>query len=251
MGNAKYQPMIKYTLILICFLNSPHLFGINSDSTKQKATTNLIVDDGKSSPLEIQLKLPDTLQVENLKGNVSWFEKYFPAIVVLFVGLVSAIINLLIGRNIQRSNEKTRISNENNLRRQIESSEKLTKSNYKATLAIQNKQEWINNVRHELSAVISRSVKIAFKKQFPKNDASDMDEDFEKLKYHISKVELLLSSDNPQQKNVTKSVKMVYKSHVYAQTFNSSIAETDRNNAIDAGRNLIKSEWNKIQQELE
>ena len=242
---------MKYILILFCFLNSTCSFGLEADSTKQ-TDINSNRSNSNSSPVEIQLKLPNTLQVENVtqkKDDRSWFEKYFPAIVVLVIGIVSALVNLLIGRNIQRSNERTRISNEKNLLKQIESTEQLEMVKFKATINTQNRQAWIDQLRHELSELISKGISIAFQIQSPEFKEFDMKEDFVQLRYSYAKIEMLLNDndDKPEQLELLRLVSLVYDTHAAgSDNFDQEKATNARDKMIKAARKLFGIHWDKI-----
>ncbi len=223
-------------------------------------SAQIVVDSNKATLVQkqevpqVNVKLPSTLKIENVsKLQVSLLDKNMPWLVALLIGILSAFVNLRIGNRL-------RLSNENNLRRQIESNEKNLQSQietskeiklleFKATISAKNRQEWINELRHTISEFLSISMQLTpdEHEQIGQLSHPDKIKFFDKFFYTKAKIELLLNSEKMAQQEVLDNVEAVVDVLTKKnEEFNGEDMQTARANLILSSRKLFDLHWKKI-----
>lgn len=192
-----------------------------------------------NSKNELIIGLKDTLNVQNLNsinGQDNFSDKNIPWIVALFIGIFSALINLLISRKLM-------ISNERNLQRQIDSSKQQTIIEYKATIAVKNRQEWINDLRQCLSELLTSSALST-----PNMKAyADYNKNAEKVFLNFSKIELLLNGKKPEQVDLIDSLTTLVNVLLMGnEEFSNEHYKEAKDKVVTSARKLFEIHWNKI-----
>lgn len=204
---------------------------------------------------DINVNFPTTIQVKDItdKNNQTFWEKNMPWIVAFIIGMLSVIVNLW-------ATHKLRESNERNLQRQIESSERIIESQlktakesklleFKATIASKNRQDWINELREALSEYLSV---LTLMKPIHSTTPEMMEErniNLQRLSLAKSKLDLLMNKDKPEQKILIEKIDNMlgvvtkHPKENYFKAINKS-----RNEIILAARHLFGIHWKKIKE---
>eukprot|EP01093_Parvamoeba_rugata_P002527 TRINITY_DN13108_c0_g1_i1.p1 TRINITY_DN13108_c0_g1~~TRINITY_DN13108_c0_g1_i1.p1 ORF type:complete len:156 (-),score=30.54 TRINITY_DN13108_c0_g1_i1:61-528(-) len=150
-----------------------------------------------------------------------------PWIVALIIGLLSVLANYIIANQLRKTTKEN------------------LNTEYKATIASKNRQDWINEVRHTLTEFLSSAL-------FLSNiDHTEIDENnrfLEKLISSKSKLELLVNDSKTEQKDLLNSVENLLtlvtndgKDPNFATKVRNS-----RNQTIKVARVLFNIHWKKI-----
>jgi hypothetical protein len=201
---------------------------LTHDSSGYKTKSTYI-----SSPTQ-QIKNPS-----NESNNLSFFEKYFPAIVALLIGVISALINLWVSHTLKKSNEK-------NLQRQIDNAKETTITQFKATIAAKNRQDWINEVRQELSELIANGSLMRIELKVTR-DIKEMNKYQFNMHYSLSKIETLLNPEKPEQKLILADAELFVSN--CTECFKKENTEEYlllKQRLYENGRKLFGIHWTKI-----
>jgi len=204
------------------------LIALNCYTQNQlKDATNISV----SIPKEIQVKNISDSQKNSLDENMPW-------IAALIIGVLSAGVNFWIGHKLRQSNER-------NLQRQIESSNNIAMTQFKTTIATKNRQEWINELRHEISELLTAFGKASI------TDNSSTREEFtrysEKILYSKAKIELLTNSQKPEQKELQDKIEDLFEAFVEKDgKFKPGELANLRSKIILSANKLLDLHWKKI-----
>lgn len=258
-----------FTIILI-------LIGvqINAQKAQPMDSSNL-----ETPNISNVIEFPSTLNINDVssKSGENLLEKNMPWVVALIIGILSVFVNFWVSHRLRQSNERNlRVqieSNEKNIARQIESSERSIleqiKSNernqnkqietakesklleFKATIATNNRQEWINELRHTLSEYLTYCILITpLPDDATQAKLDNRDEIFRKLSLSKSKLELLMNSEKAEQKELLEKIESileVIRNNI--DKSNKPIPIKDaRISAIEAARKLFSIHWNKIKE---
>lgn len=219
-------------IIIIIFLtiNNLSFSQTNKDSTATQDSSN-----------EIVIKLSEPLKIENINreklDGFDW-DKQMPWIAALIVGLLSVLANFIIAKQLRLTNLK-------NLERQIEHAKEIALTEFKATIATKNRQDWINELRHTISEFMSYAVYL-----MPVEGAakiSDQDNVYEKFTYSKAKIEMLTNSEKPNQKKLLDAIEDVLDLILLdAKDFDLDKFNDSRNDVINAARKVFDLHWKKI-----
>ena len=229
------------------------LFSISLNSQNKKAifqssdSTELIKNNEKGET-DLNINFPQTIQFKNISKKVSdqsLFEKRIPWIIALIIAILSGLSNIWIAKRLQKSNDQ-------NLKRQIESSEKNSITQFKVTIATKNRQEWINELRHTISELISESIQIAFEMRINKTENKEsIKKHLTKLVYDKAKIEMLVNNEKPEQKDLIDKVNDVFNQCINAsnpEEFDGNKLTLAREETIVAARKLFGIHWKKIKE---
>ncbi|MEI9909187.1 MAG: hypothetical protein WDO71_05730 [Bacteroidota bacterium] len=126
---------------------------------------------------------------------------------------------------------------------------------YISTLNSTNRQEWINDVRHCISDLLTQCKLLNMEFQEPIQNEELKKKLHEKINYNRNKLRLLLSPQISQHENLLKSTEeligilekhMNRSDHDVNEYDNFSFLQKS-DNIIDIGRELLYFEWQKIQ----
>lgn len=228
-------------IILFLFWSILAIGQQNQDTTK--FNNNLNTEKSK----QIGINLPDTLHIKNISDktdNLSFWDKNLPWIIALLIGIISALINLFIAYRLRQSNDR-------NIQRQIDGSKDITLIQFKSTIASKNRQEWINELRHATSELISESIQITYEMIANKeqHNKENIKKHLQILVYNKAKIEMLLNDSKPEQKKLIENINVVFKECISAEDVNKfdadRLAEANKQ-TIEAARHLFGIHWEKI-----
>jgi hypothetical protein len=189
-------------------------------------------------------------RANNDTNTISFLENSIPWIVALLISILSVGYSLKVSKNSQLSNDrKIQLlieSNERNLKCQIDKSLDLYIQNLRLSVASNNKQDWLNEVRMCISNYMTN---ITFLK--PEVKAFHKGEDFiiyvEKVLLYKSKAEILLTEQNCDEKEVLRAI------NEFSEILTMSECDYDddtfierKSNLLLATRNLFKNHQRKI-----
>lgn len=213
------------------------------------SAVNPIVGDGPdsisaepSSPPAVVLNLPDTLKLNThvqLDGSEQP-ESNWPWISAALVGVLSAVVNILLGAQQRRANEKA-------LREQLSASKEGTLTQFKATLASSNRQQWIDKLRDLTSQLLSEAsmFQLEVSKSHPK--MKSLEARLERFVYLKSIISMLLNEAKPEQKALMDAIRhldsILESDDISARTADLRTAQLE---VIQAGRALFGLHWKKI-----
>lgn len=248
-------------LLLIFFLTS--CFNFVQAKPKQDTTAKSSVQTPSITNI---VNIPSSLQINDIteKETQNPVEKNMPWIVALLIGILSVLMNFWVSHRLRQSNETNlknqTESNERNLQRQIESNERsLNKQieasketkliEFKATIAISNRQQWLNELRQTLTDYLSSTSLIM---RLPDNSEQHFFDERRDLVHKMSaskaKLELLLNNDKPEQKNLLDRIEELLSDVL--KKINNNVPDVDlrgaRSNTIEAARKLLGIHWDKI-----
>jgi len=195
----------------------------------------------------------DTNTNSFLENSIPW--------IVLLISILSVGYNLKVSKDSQLSNErkiqlliesnerKIQLlieSNERNLKCQIDKSLDLYIQNLKLSVASNNKQDWLNEVRMCISNYMTN---ITFLK--PEVKAFHKGEDFityvEKVLLYKSKAEILLTEQNYDEKEVLRAINEFSEILTMSESdYDDDTFNERKNNLLLATRNLFKNHQRRI-----
>jgi hypothetical protein len=226
--------MLKFKLFIGILFCSMLTFG---------QTNKEIINDAasKSKSTSININLPETIQIKNLSDKQSSgfnSEKNMPWIAAFFIGIFSALINFYIAHAQKKSNERL-------LEKQLKNIIDTTQTEFKITIATKNRQEWITELRQELSGFLSYS-SILSNSQLT-NSIETTTDYLQKILSSKAKIELLTNTQKKEQEKLVSAIELVLDVLTKDQ---KDRKENDfrnaRNNVIDAGREVFQIHWEKI-----
>lgn len=208
-------------MLLLVVPNVVQSANITADSNK----TNLIVT------------MPEEITIKNAsKSETNFFEKSAPWIVALIIGLGSALVNYFISKQLMYSNER-------NIKSQLESNKENVLIQFKTTLGTKNRQDWIDEVRHNLSEFLSNS--IMFK--FHKTDKSEaIIKYFEQVTYNLFKLRLLLNEKDELQNKLLDCINKYYEAAHIEDSKLYGKEQGQRDTLIECAKQLFNIHWEKI-----
>lgn len=219
--------MKKTILLLMTFITLSCLSQNNSIKTELK---------NKDLP-NISINFPKEIQVKNVNNQTeSSLDKNMPWIVAFLIGLLSAGVNFWVAHRLRQSNEK-------NLQRQIESSNNIALTQFKTTIATKNRQDWINELRHELCDLLAA---------FTSSTGSDVTREelskfMDRILYSKSKIQLLINNQKPEQKDLEDKIEALFNTYIEKKGKLENVEfATLRQAVINSGRKLFDLHWSKI-----
>jgi hypothetical protein len=221
---------MKYIFIL--------LFGlINSFSYAQSdSIKNLSISESKE---RIEIKFPEKLIIEQVKPEVvedDFWIKSIPWLIALFIGISTVLVNLYLSK-------KSRQSVEENLKLQLANNKEITLAQLKGTIATKNRQDWINEVRYNVTEILTHSLFVIT--NYPNGD--DKGEKLEKIIFAKSKIELLINDKKPDQEELANKIELlVNEIGLNQEEFDEERIISKRNDIIDISRKIFKTHWQKI-----
>lgn len=173
---------MKKTLFTILFLFYSCLFFANNGI--------------KSNPEKMTVSSQrDTIYViEQCYNNKVGFdlEKDMPWIGAILLGLLSVLTNLFINKQLRKSNKENSVlqlsQSKEFLLKQLEFANKSMQLEFNKTVLSGNRQVWINDLRENISKILSNIFVISLKQNIT-------NQEFENLRFLIIKVELMLNKE--------------------------------------------------------
>ncbi|WP_400076355.1 hypothetical protein [Winogradskyella sp. R77965] len=202
-------------------------------------------------PHVINLELPDKLKIETIndtENDNTLFEKNMPWVAALLIGIISAIVNIKISNDLKRSNE-VNISNQisgaqENIKLQIESDKESTLTQFKATVATKNRQEWINELRDTLSQYLSYTIMMIQEDSFSEDDKRSYLDKIYQTKF---KIELMTNPEKKEHKALMDAVnKMILVVNQNKDEIEINDLKSARQEFIITSRKIFIHNWNKI-----
>lgn len=225
--------MKKITILLTLIICSTIAFGQEQPDSTEK-------DGNLKETTEVIINFPETVQVKDVSEKPENSSSYMPSIAALIIGFLSAFINIWIADGIKKSNEKT-------IGLQMTNAKNLALSEFKATLGTKNRQDWIDELRHNLSEFISESAMINVELSADKPDNEKIKPYFQKMNYNKAKIAMLINKDKPEQKKVIDSVsELVSKSFDPKNDFDAAEFKRVEDELMVASSDLFKIHWKKI-----
>ncbi|MFT6128233.1 MAG: hypothetical protein ACJAVA_002732 [Flavobacteriaceae bacterium] len=221
---------MKYIFIL--------LFGIICSFTfAQSDSINNTSISGQKERIEI--KFPEKLIIEQTIPQViedKFWVKSIPWLIALFIGISTVLVNLYLSKKLRQSAEK-------NLNLQLKNSKEITLAQLKGTIATKNRQEWINEVRHSVTEILTHSLFL-----IADYDTEDKKADkLEKIIFAKSKIELLTNDAKPDQKELVDKIQELIKEiGLGSNDFDENRIINKREDIINISRKIFKIHWNKI-----
>jgi len=227
------KPITLILFSLVCF-NVLGQLKPDSIGQSEKKSTEI---NGK-----VQLVLQDTLHLQQntqtISSDSSW-SKNMPWIAALLIGLLSAFVNFWLGFKQRKSNEKI-------LQDQISNAKDISITQFKATIATKNRQEWINDLRHSLSEFL---INAAFNTPdlTANKTVSEVKEITQKVGYNRYRIELLLNKNKPEQKRLYDAVENMSQLFLTtAKDFDQDKFKRTRLEIMNAAVALFDIHWKKI-----
>jgi len=225
--------MKKIILLLTLVVCSTITFGqVELDSTGNKEQQKEIT--------EVNINLPDTVQIKDISAKNEDSPSKMPWVIALVIGVLSAIINIWIADKMKNSNEKT-------ISLQLTNAKELALAEFKATLGAKNRQDWIDELRHNLSEFISQSAMINIEFSVDRPDNEKIKPYFQKMNYNKAKIAMLINEEKAEQKRVIDAVnELVNKSFDSQNDFDAAEFKGIEDELVDASRDLFNIHWEKI-----
>lgn len=225
--------MKKIIFLLTLFSCSIVAFGIEQKDSIRK-------DEKSKQTTEVIVNFPETVKIKDVSEKHDNYSSYMPWITALIIGILSGLINIWIADRIKKSNEKT-------IGLQMNNAKNLALSEFKATLGTNNRQGWIDELRHNLSELISESAMIAVEASAEKPDDEKLKFHFKKMNYNKAKISMLINKDKPEQKKVIDCVyELINKSFDTKSDFNPTEFKRVEDELTLASSMLFKIHWKKI-----
>lgn len=189
-------------------------------------------------------------------------EKNGPWLAALFIGILTVLANILTSyymRRISRDTVKAQIeSSERTAGLNIENSQTLSLTQFKATLKTKNRQDWINDVRESITEFTTQCKMLNIEFQSTTPDPEKVKPLLEKVTLYRNKLLLLLNPAKETHKpllNAIDSLMTVLEHHFFycsgkIQAFNNEDFLDKTAIVIKCGRDLSYDEWQKIQEML-
>lgn len=165
------------------------------------------------------------------------------------------IANFQAAKQLRKSNgisiSKQLKSNRENIDKQIKNAELIALSQFKANLATNNRQDWIDSIRENLSDFVSTCVIVPahFSNKNQKFTVENQGEIFKKLTYLQTKIKLLLNSKYKRHNAIIERMNKLMDQCVDVK----SEADHDKlleniDDLISASQDFFEHEWDKIRQ---
>jgi len=210
------------------------------------------------TPTHVIITLPDILQIKNISNkpnNRPLWENNMPWLIALLIGLLSFIGNLWTSFILRHSNENIIETSKETALKQIEAEKDTSLRQINANIALNNRQEWINELRHLLSEFLTYSMFLT-----SKNSKENQSKYVEKFVFAKVKIELLTNLDKPEQQVLLKTIEsfleLVLKEpepyelpEVYQKEEDEKISNA-RIQIVIAARELFTIHWEKIKESL-
>lgn len=256
------KKFLKYFIFLT--LASPSFGQPTKDKSPPiKTQVQIIIDTLKTSTRI------DTLKVQAIQTKKDSEPSNMPWIAALIVGALTVAANYIIAkinkdtaiRNIdtqiktstEAANKQIESTKEIAIK-QITNSQELASQSYNATLKSQNRQQWINTVRDTLSEFFTQAKLLNAEFQETQKNKPRQVELHEKVTLQRAKLSLLLNPELPTHKKLIDAIMEVLTTldlHMSNSKNNmpfDNVQFMANNEAvIKAGRDLLYSEWRKIQ----
>ncbi len=241
--------MKHFLLLIILTLFALETLGQRREDTTKFRTANNPI----TTPTQVSVCLPDTLAIRNISGggNNQLLEKYMPWIVALLIGVLSVLGNIILSNQNRKANDrnlKSQIeSSERNLQKQMDTAKETTLIQFKATIATKNRQEWINELRQNLSEYMAMLHMITPESDKISDLLTKRADHIQRLLLTKTKLELLLNKDRAEQKELLDQLENVLSIINFPPKENFNIAfSAARTRLIDAARKLFEIHWKKI-----
>jgi hypothetical protein len=167
--------------------------------------------------------------------------------VALAIGILTVLINIIIALIARNTSLKQLKSSKEVLLKQIDSAKENSITNFKGTLNSQNRQKWIDEVRHSISELIAQTSLISVELSSKERNYNTVAIYFEKAMYHKSKVDILLTPLKVEQNEVINlSTELVKICIVQNGKFDIEKYTNARIELIKASRKLSEMQWEKI-----
>jgi AraC-like DNA-binding protein len=219
---------MKKTIILLLILLTFNCF------SQKKIAKNTLSNKAKS---EISISIPREIHIKNVTNSIdNPLDKNMPWIAALIIGLLSAGVNFWIAHRLRQSNESS-------LQRQLESSKTITMTQFKATIATKNRQDWINELRHELADLLYA---------FTRASSSDITREevtkyTEKVLFSKAKIQLMINSGKPEQKDLQDKIETLFNTYLEKEGKLENIEYASlRTDVILSARRLFDLHWKKV-----
>ncbi|MBK8522455.1 MAG: hypothetical protein IPL54_16910 [Chitinophagaceae bacterium] len=144
----------------------------------------------------------DTLKIQSIElGNIKkWYENSaMPWIASLIIAFLTVIINIIISRSTRKTSVRL-------VERQIESSIRTAGLQFNSTLNSNNRQEWINEVRHCTSELATQCQLLNGEFQEEIQSRENKMVLYEKVIFNRNKLLLLLNASIETHNNFLKSI---------------------------------------------
>ncbi|MCW3789627.1 hypothetical protein [Plebeiibacterium sediminum] len=218
----------------------------------QSVTDTMVIECSNkvTIPQDFSIELSDTLNIKQIpfenekksfvSRNISW-------ITAIIIAFISVIGNLWVARRqAQRNSINLKAQIENNekiLDKQIQNSKEIAITEFKATIAANNRQGWINELRETVSDFLTNSLSLAPDDIFSKEEELKY---YNKLFYTKFKIELLLNTKTEEHKLLLQAINKVIEVIRSKEDYNLEKLQTARDVCLEASRRIIKIEWEKI-----
>lgn len=180
---------------------------------------------------------------DSVRHAQTWVDSYMPWIVALIIGVFSAWVNHRIAKT-------QRISNEKNQQLQMNNIKEITLLQFKGRIASQNKQQWVNDLREEISELLTKSYALAqeFHNVIKEEEIDDnlFRANRDQLHYSESKIKLLLNINNEDQRELLESIDKMINYMLKAKGFRWEKFNGLRSDVVDSARILFEGHWEKI-----
>lgn len=186
----------------------------------------------------------DTLMNTNIETKISsaWYESSnMPWLIAVFISIISISLNLFISYKQMRANRE------------------ITLQQIRATLSVNNRQDWISETRATISEFLThvKLLNIEYQEKVPNEEKQKILQ--EKVSVNRFKLLLLLKSDKEKHKQLQDSI-IVLLTTLDEHLLNSKPLKTENkdlyNNlklhsemekVVHNGRDLLYDEWKKVQ----
>lgn len=226
---------MKFITVIVLVFFSLTIFGNKIDSLDTKKNSI------QSQPTDVKISIPQTIHIEDIteKSDTTMsLDKNMPWIAALLIGFSAAFVNFWVAHRLRQSNER-------NLQRQIENSKETTLTQFNATLATKNRQDWINELRQTLSEFLTYSMCLT--PSFVPLEPEEHKKYLEKLAFTKSKIELLINVDKQEQIELLVALDNVLEVLSKGKgDFNKEEMQLARSKTISAARKLFRIHWKKI-----
>ncbi len=223
--------LIALTITCLCSINS--LGQHNSVDTVHNSLARV------NTP-EIVIQYPGTLEIKDVSEKKETLPSNMPWIAALIIGGLSALINLWVADRLKKSNEK-------NIDRQLNNAKDIALAEFGATLGTKNRQDWIDDLRHNLSEFISHSamINVELSSDVPNNET--VKGHFQKMNYNKAKIAMMINPEKEEQKDVLDQVyEMISICFKPKDDYDAKQFKDIEDNLLTASRKLFGIHWKKI-----
>lgn len=189
---------------------------------------------------EIIIQYPKTLEIKDVSGKKETQPSNMPWIAALIIGILSALINVWVADRLKKSNEK-------NIDRQLNNAKDLALAEFGATLGTKNRQDWIDDLRHNLSEFISHSAMINVELSSDEPKRENVKAHFQKMNYNKAKIAMMINVEKPEQKDVLDQVySMISICFKPKDDYDAAQFKDTEEGLLTASRKLFGIHWKKI-----